>query len=341
MRLLNVLTLAVIVSLPTVACEDLSEQPYPAGPDVELAQAPAQAQAPGQKETEIQLGDLGAGGTHALAINNRGQVVGHSLAEDGPWGRPFFWAPGEGMTDLGKILQELHDAPFPVPGQAVDINEAGVVVGWDELYFAGFVWSERAGAQRVGFGQTDLPMAINNRGTVVGLGEGPYFVGTEGSGGSEVNAFVCPKGETCHHLIDEEFIALTAHTVNERGQVGGRGAYYEPVEGLSHTLTLQEHDSYIWTQGQGFVVGEDLGDDNRSENDRGDYVAGGSLFTTAPARYGVRPETPSERVGPSSINAETAGDVCSDLVGLAQKGQLETIHDCIAVKKGEGEPSTQ
>ena len=76
--------------------------------------------------TPHDLGNLGGsgglGGNHACAVNNRGQVAGHSTVKGNAVFHGFVWTEATGMVDLGTL-----------PGDALSlangINDAGDVIG--------------------------------------------------------------------------------------------------------------------------------------------------------------------------------------------------------------------
>jgi len=79
-----------------------------------------------QDGTVTDLGNLGGdgkgGGNHACAINNKGQVVGHSdLAGDATF-HAYLWNRATGMQDLGTL-------PGDAASLAIGINDGGDVVG--------------------------------------------------------------------------------------------------------------------------------------------------------------------------------------------------------------------
>ena len=72
------------------------------------------------------LGNLGGdgqfGGNHACAINNRGQVVGHSDLTGDTTFHAYLWTREAGMRDLGTL-------PGDFASLAIGINDRGEVVG--------------------------------------------------------------------------------------------------------------------------------------------------------------------------------------------------------------------
>jgi len=111
------------------------------------------------------LGTLGGQSSEAVALNNRGQVIG--LSETSPsYYRPFIWDAQTGMV------------PIDVPAYDVsvsDINDSGTVVGaFDRTYYQSytpFKWTKEEGVivlDTLGsnFGQAS---SINRRGDIVGF----------------------------------------------------------------------------------------------------------------------------------------------------------------------------
>jgi hypothetical protein len=68
----------------------------------------------------------------AIALNDQGQVVGQRIRRE-PYKKPegwnFLWSPESGFQDLGHV------------GYPVDINNAGQVLGKDDLEKSYFLWS--------------------------------------------------------------------------------------------------------------------------------------------------------------------------------------------------------
>jgi probable HAF family extracellular repeat protein len=111
------------------------------------------------------LGTLGGARSTAVAINERGEVVGD--AEDGSGTvRAFRWGRASGLRPV--VGPEWLDA------SAVDLNDRGQVLGQyrtKDFWPRAFLWSPRHGARDIG----DLgaryqsrPVDLNNRGQVVG-----------------------------------------------------------------------------------------------------------------------------------------------------------------------------
>ena len=105
----------------------------------------------------IDLGTLRGGqDSAAVAINERGQIIGSSDTASG-WGHAFVWEKGR-TTDLtlgGKA------------SRALAINERGQVVGWSDTASApghGFLWQNGKMRDLGSF----IPAGINDRGQIVG-----------------------------------------------------------------------------------------------------------------------------------------------------------------------------
>ena len=118
--------------------------------------------------------DLGAleGDTEseAVAINNRGDVVGHSIGAAGT--RAFLWTRDIAMQDLGTF-------PSGDYSRALAINDRGDVVGTSTsaLGLRAVLWTKTGGMQDLNF---SIPagagfvlataVAINAQGAIVALG---------------------------------------------------------------------------------------------------------------------------------------------------------------------------
>ncbi len=180
--------------------------------------SPALASATGSVPTIHDLGTLGGSTSQAVAINDRGQVVGSSAASDGSI-HAFFWdqrtrgSNRRGMQDLG-------------PGEAVDVNDIGEVVGND----AGrvFVWGPRTGRRDLGTlgGINARATDLNDRGQIVGS------VDVNDGAIVESHAFRWDPRRGFRDLG-----VGTATAINESGQVAGidivnfAGFFWDPSTG--------------------------------------------------------------------------------------------------------------
>ena len=115
------------------------------------------------------LGTLGGDYSCAEQINELGQVIGYSITLDGDY-HAFFWDDGE-MVDLGDCY-------------LYDLNNRGQVVGendddWPEPGYvrSGFLWEN---GRVTGLGADVRPIALNDRGQVVGEVDGRSFLWENG-----------------------------------------------------------------------------------------------------------------------------------------------------------------
>jgi uncharacterized membrane protein len=115
---------------------------------------------PARLTESVVLADYGGNwATYPDAINNRGQIAGWALSNDGQW-VAFVRSP------RGKYTA-IAERAF-----AYDINDRGEVVGIlfpcdaSGCRFEGFVWSAERGLQNLG---SFLPLAINDDGDMAGI----------------------------------------------------------------------------------------------------------------------------------------------------------------------------
>ncbi len=113
------------------------------------------------------LGSLGGSCTNALAINNRGQIVGYAFLTGDAVFHPFRWEQGK-LVDLGTLGGNF--------GVANTLNEAGDIAGWhslagnDDIRHA-TLWSGGQITDLGAFGPDacSIPRGINSRKQVVGF----------------------------------------------------------------------------------------------------------------------------------------------------------------------------
>jgi probable HAF family extracellular repeat protein len=151
----------------------------------------------------VDLGTLGGPYSGAMAMNDRGDVVGYS-ATPTRMSHAFRWRNGV-MTDLGAL------DPAVTYSVAVDVNNRGDVVGvsWVNGGTAGHAFRWRDGVMTdlgtLGGANSDA-RAINDRGQVVGASQTP-----DGS----FHGFLWDEGR----MID--LGGLDARGINDRGEVVG------------------------------------------------------------------------------------------------------------------------
>ena len=220
---------------------------------------------------------LGGKLTRAFALNNQGQVVGHSDTPSSTW-HAFVWNRTGGIQDLGTL-----GGPFSV---AYAINDSGQVVGGaDDI--AGnshaFLWSPSGGTEDLGtLGVYSTASGINNKGEVVGWSQvGPtnyvhafHWTPSEGMRdlgtlGSELGSFasaINDNGEVvgASYIVDgslHAFLWTQAGGMQDLGTLGGSSSTAAAINnsgeivGVSYTGTGVRH-AFLWTEAAGM---QDLG----------------------------------------------------------------------------------
>jgi probable HAF family extracellular repeat protein len=156
-----------------------------------LTASPAAASTAGSALHMVDLGTLGGESSYAIAMNDRGDVIGNSAVADGSW-HGFLWRNGI-MTDLGAL-------------DPVDINNRGEIAG--TVDGVAVVRSRNGRVVSLGTlgGLFSRPVAINDRGDVVGVSDTPDFR----------NAVFGWKNGTMRELPLDDVSGI-----NDRGQVSG------------------------------------------------------------------------------------------------------------------------
>ncbi len=146
------------------------------------------------------LGNLGGpagtfGGNHACAINNQGQVVGHSDLTGDTTFHAYLWTKETGiMKDIGTL-----QGNFDFASAATGINDEGQVVGLsvDENFnIAAFLWENGTMTDLNSLIPAGSPLflqgaaKINSRGDIVGLA----LLKSACSGGSAGMAWLTNQG---------------------------------------------------------------------------------------------------------------------------------------------------
>lgn len=170
------------------------------------------------------LGTLGGDQSEAVALNERGQVVGWSevTAKDPRYSTPlrhaFLWQRGK-MTDLGTLPGNDRKGRPWIDSWAVGITESGDIVGTCNSAGNarhGFIWRNGTMTDLGTLGgSVTEPYDINERGQVVG-----WSVTATG----KTHAFLWENGKmTDLGTLGPRLPRNVAVAINDQGQVIGRG----------------------------------------------------------------------------------------------------------------------
>jgi probable HAF family extracellular repeat protein len=153
--------------------------------------------------------------THALDINNEGQVVGYSDSKDGPY-HAFRWSNGT-MTDLGTLGGNYSEA--------YAINKAGDVVGTADITKSSrdqhaFLWSNASGTMTdlgtlTGDDEYIYATDINNAGRVIGYTNNDAFTWYKGTM-TDLNTLL-PE--------NSGWKIIRVYAINNHGQIAGLGTF--------------------------------------------------------------------------------------------------------------------
>jgi probable HAF family extracellular repeat protein len=195
-----------------------------------------------QSYTVTNLGNLGAPGGGALAVNNHGEVAGVSNTASGNE-HAFFWTSTKGMRDLGVL-------PGDNDSYAQGLNDSEQVVGWSVNSTTGtiraFIWSAKTGMQDLGGlgGELVIACAINESGAVVGY--------SNLSDGNAQHAFLWTAAGGMQDLGTLGGNTSIAGSINGSGEVVGTG--WLPGDVSYH--------AFLWTQIGGMQDLGTLGNEN-------------------------------------------------------------------------------
>ena len=164
------------------------------------------------------LGTLGGGGSFAIAVNQRGQVIGYSSTPASTFFDPvthaFLWTPGGTMRDLGT-LGGKSSTP-------AGLNNNGHVVGWSTVSVAttaperAFLWTESGGMVPLGMlpgGTSSRASAINDAGDIVGT---MYFAATD-----QYRAVLWTSTDIVDLGVVSGFVSSGAAAMNDGGEIVG------------------------------------------------------------------------------------------------------------------------
>jgi len=160
-------------------------------------------------------------GSIALAINNKGQVVGHAIGfSSGPWASPVIWSNGQ-WTRLTSNQGDEQE------GIATAINNLGEVVGWHrfdsdeggEIRFDPFIWRNGVTVTLPTLaGEWHEALGINDVGQVVGLSSPP-------DGPQRACLWSNGTIQDLNSLIPNNsgWTLYDAYDINNKGQIVGNG----------------------------------------------------------------------------------------------------------------------
>ncbi len=179
----------------------------------------------------------GGGNSQSHALNNSNLVVGFSdkPGDVGIQRHPVVWQVSPGGVEITELGPFLH-------GQAEDVNDRGVVVGWSTSTTVfgpqtGFRWSAREGL-------TAIPPVAGPRSTAVGINNGGDIVGSStvlASGGPEHAVVWWRNGQ----VTDIGTLGFTAQarSINDHGEVSGFG---RPCPGCPF-------EAFYWSEADGII----------------------------------------------------------------------------------------
>jgi probable HAF family extracellular repeat protein len=182
----------------------------------------------------VDLGTLGGNDAVALAINDSGQIVGHSNTAGNAAVHAFSWTPTGGMVDLGSLGGTLS--------VALGVNAAGQVIGYSTTVgnaaVHAFSWTPAGGMIDLGtLGGTDsTAIDINASGQVLG------YSSTAGDAASHPFVWTASGGMVDLGTLGGQY-AWPFGGINAAGQ----------VVGYSNTAGNAAVHAFSWTRSGGMI----------------------------------------------------------------------------------------
>ena len=245
----------------------------------------------------VDLGTLGGSESVAVAVNNKGQVVGWSQIVGNSETHAFFWSVQTGMIDLGTLGGRSSNAN--------GLNDSGQVVGASGTAAGrshAFLWTQTGGMIDLHVpddGRNSAAGAVNSGGQVIGFSSAPHdatrgFSWTAASG-----------------MVDLTFpgTASSAAALNDSGQVVG--SWY--------ALPFDRYHAFSWTEAGGLL---DLGTLDRTDATASDVNARGRIVGSAGDAF------PSSGLGRPHLGffwAPESGMV--DVGGLGGASHADAVND--------------
>ena len=174
--------------------------------------------------------------TRAVAINDRGDVVGNDRLSDD---RAFVYRGGV-MQDLGTLQSGGFSAASAIDAKGQIVGSAQLLTGPYPGAIHGFLYANDLMSDMTGFGIPDyyqiLPYSINTSGHIVGDAYDlrytsfrySAFLYTPASGMVDLNTLLPPKSG---------WVLTHAYAINDAGQIIGAGTYQN--ESTPFLLTME------------------------------------------------------------------------------------------------------
>jgi len=266
------IVLGAWVLIGLAACDDPTQPAAPsAGPVAEGAAVEHQFRV-------RNLGTLGGFSSHALGINEQGEVVGFADIPPTHVAVAFLWRAGQGMRSLGTLGGESSTA--------FAINDRGEVVGTSDVrpgspVTRAFLWSEARGMRGLGTlgGRTSQGNGINNRREVVGTsqlpnGDSHAFLWRPGSGMRDLGTLggensvaldmndatqVVGQSETGDGFVEHAFLWTAARGMEDLGTLGGSNSIALSISQTGVVVGESETaagtvEAFLWTRARGCGV---------------------------------------------------------------------------------------
>jgi probable HAF family extracellular repeat protein len=205
----------------------------------------------------IDLGTFGGANSIAYSLNGFGLIVGQAETEQLVAGVPL----GLAFRYEYPMEARMQTLPSLILGQsaaALDVNDAGVIVGWANDKFGeprAVAWKEGEIADLGDFGGTEArAYAINSSGLIVGMAALPLpKLPKDGCFAPIERAFLVQNGEMIdlNTLIAPtlDWLLLEARDINDKNEITGYGWHAGEMWGFTLTLPPSGKAPAILTPG--------------------------------------------------------------------------------------------
>ena len=262
--------------------------------------------APAPKWNIQTLGDLGAGGTIAYGVNNRGEIVGRGRTAAGEI-HAFYWANGT-ITDAGVYFPRF-------PGVLYSINDQGLAVGTgngtEVVLWKDGVWTSPNIAE-------GTPVDINKSGDIAG---------TRWTGRTVGYSYI--NGVMTQYAPADLSLSAGVNALNDRGVVAGwttiewgvRHAFIGKDGVMTDLGTFGGTMSTAWDiNNRGVAVG--VASDATGQTKP--FVYDGTMQQVCGLGYGNEPNAINDRGAIVGYSTDLKGFLCED-------GVLTSLVDIPAV----------